>query len=69
MDIRSDADVLAPLLMRLTGADSLPIMFVGGEPIVRDMDEFRALRDSGELKTRISEAGAVVGGAQRRKKH
>ena len=44
-------------------------MLVGGEPVVRDMDEFRALRDSGELKTRISEAGAVVGGAQRRKKH
>ncbi|KAL1741804.1 hypothetical protein HDZ31DRAFT_44606 [Schizophyllum fasciatum] len=69
MDTRSDADVLAPLLMRLTGADALPILLVGGEPVVRDMDEFRTLRDSGELKERISKAGAVAGGGLRRKKH
>ncbi|TRM70264.1 hypothetical protein BD626DRAFT_390803 [Schizophyllum amplum] len=69
MDTRADADVLAPLLMRLTGAETFPIMLVGGEPIVRDMDEFRALRDSGELKTRITQAGAIAGAAPRRKKH
>jgi glutaredoxin-related protein len=66
VDIRDDAEVLKPMLLRLTASSDLPILLVGGQPIgsitvIRDMIE------SGELQRRIYEAGAVS--VEKKKKH
>lgn len=62
----ADAQVLIPLLYRLTASDSLPILLIGGSP-VGSVDAIRELDASGELKKRVTEAGAVVDGAKRKK--
>ncbi|KAF5374566.1 hypothetical protein D9757_010174 [Collybiopsis confluens] len=58
VDIRDDADVLRPMLVRLTSSSDLPILLIGGKPI-RSIAEFRDMAESGELQRRIREAGAV----------
>lgn len=61
-----DGEVLKPLLLRLTSATDLPILVIGGKPI-GSMAEIRALQLSGELQTMISQAGAIVDGAKKKK--
>ncbi|KIK98486.1 hypothetical protein PAXRUDRAFT_823846 [Paxillus rubicundulus Ve08.2h10] len=67
VDQREDAQVLIPLLMRLTHVPSLPIVLIGGQPVGTDaqdtkslMVEIRRLQASGELSHRVLEAGAKV---------
>lgn len=64
--MRDDADVLKPVLSRLTGFDELPILLVGGK-IVGSMDDIRDLAKDERLAQLVTEAGAVVNGAKRRK--
>jgi len=67
VDQRADADVLIPLLYRLTDSIELPILLIGGNP-VGSMDTIRELNTSGELKALVTRAGAVVDGAKKRRK-
>ncbi|KIJ18583.1 hypothetical protein PAXINDRAFT_161441 [Paxillus involutus ATCC 200175] len=67
VDQREDAQVLIPLLVRLTHVPSLPILLIGGQPVGTDaqdtkslMVEIRKLEASGELTRRVLEAGAIV---------
>ncbi|EIN11902.1 hypothetical protein PUNSTDRAFT_62402 [Punctularia strigosozonata HHB-11173 SS5] len=66
VDMRADAPVLEPLLLRLTGASSLPVLIVGGHPIT-DLDVVRKLNADGTLKKMVSTAGAKIDGARRKK--
>ncbi|KAJ4490903.1 hypothetical protein J3R30DRAFT_3654002 [Lentinula aciculospora] len=56
VDIRPDADVLKPILMRLTSLSDLPILLVGGKP-VGSITEVREMVETGELQRKIHEAG------------
>ncbi|KIM69262.1 hypothetical protein SCLCIDRAFT_1208690 [Scleroderma citrinum Foug A] len=67
VDQRDDASVLTPLLTRLTGVPTLPILLIGGKPIgvgARNLEslmaEIQGLEDSGELKSMILGAGAGI---------
>lgn len=67
VDQREDAQVLLPLLTRLTHVPSLPILLIGGQAVGIDapdikslMGEIRKLHDNGELTRRVAEAGATV---------
>ncbi|KAF9237577.1 hypothetical protein BU15DRAFT_88721 [Melanogaster broomeanus] len=73
VDQREDADVLIPLLTRLTNVPSLPILLVGGQPVgsgMQDakslMTEIRRLYDGGLLVQRVLEAGAKIDIGKRR---
>ncbi|KAA1475180.1 hypothetical protein DENSPDRAFT_852795 [Dentipellis sp. KUC8613] len=57
IDQRSDADVVAPMIYRLTGQPALPILLVGGKP-VGTIDDIRDLIANGELKRMVIDAGA-----------
>ncbi|KAI0267008.1 hypothetical protein BC834DRAFT_823062 [Gloeopeniophorella convolvens] len=67
VDDRADADVLIPLLYRLTNTTELPILLIGGTPI-GSMDAIRELDASGQLKALVTRAGAVLDGSKRRRK-
>ncbi|TFY58385.1 hypothetical protein EVG20_g8170 [Dentipellis fragilis] len=55
IDQRSDADVVAPMIYRLTGQPALPILLVGGKP-VGTIDDIRDLIANGELKRMVIDA-------------
>ncbi|TFK66552.1 hypothetical protein BDN72DRAFT_859836 [Pluteus cervinus] len=61
VDVRDDADVLGPLLTRLTHLDDLPVLLIGGK-VIGGIEEMRLARASGELKELIQEAGGIVDG-------
>jgi hypothetical protein len=64
---RLDADVLEPLLRRITSS-SFPLLLVHGEPIdVSSLDRVKYLSQSGTLRKIISDAGAVIDGGRRKK--
>jgi glutaredoxin len=63
VDLRDDADVLGPLISRLTSSD-LPILLIGGQQ-VGSISDIRMLNASGKLQTMIATAG-VVDRAQKR---
>ena len=65
---QEDGDVLIPLLYRLTSSTELPLLLIGGKP-VGSMATIRELNESGELRTMITNAGAVVDGAKKKKSH
>lgn len=60
----ADADVLIPLLFRLTDSSELPILLIGGKP-VGSMDTIRELSSTGQLKALATHAGAVLDGAKK----
>lgn len=63
-----DSQILIPLLKRLTGSQTLPILLIGGQlagPTLKDLTE---LRESGELRAMIDSSGAVVNGLKRGRK-
>ncbi|KAI0690287.1 hypothetical protein C8T65DRAFT_745883 [Cerioporus squamosus] len=66
VDRRPDENVLTPLLFRLTSADELPILLVGGRTVGHPKD-IKYLATKGELQKAITEAGAVVDGARKKK--
>ena len=66
IDVRDDADVLKPILARLTSSTELPILLVNGKP-VGSIEDIRELVKSGELQEMIETAGAVINGAKAKK--
>ncbi|KAF9462437.1 hypothetical protein BDZ94DRAFT_1165919 [Collybia nuda] len=66
VDIRDDAEVLMPMMSRLTSALEFPILLVGGK-YVGSIEDIRAMDKSGELRKAISASGAVIDGGKRKK--
>ncbi|THU86557.1 hypothetical protein K435DRAFT_559179, partial [Dendrothele bispora CBS 962.96] len=66
IDVRDDAEVLKPLVQRLTSSTDLPVLLVGGQSM-GSMADIRDMVESGELKQRILDAGAVVGKPKKKK--
>ena len=64
--LAADENVLTRLLYRLTSTSELPILLVGGRTIGRPK-EIKYLATKGELQKAITEAGAVVDGARKKK--
>jgi hypothetical protein len=58
VDQRADADVLTPLLFRLTSSADLPILLVGGKS-VGTPSEISELHRSRELHRMVIQAGAI----------
>lgn len=65
--MRDDADVLIPMLARLTSSPELPVLIIGGKPIDSSLDNIHELEKSGELQKMITEAGLMVNGAKKKK--
>ncbi|KAF9527345.1 hypothetical protein CPB83DRAFT_895359 [Crepidotus variabilis] len=65
VDVREDSDILTPMLARLTGTD-LPVLLIGGK-VIGSTKEARALLERKELQKMITEAGAQIDGAKRKK--
>jgi len=66
VDLREDADILAPMLKRLTSSPDLPVLLVGGKPIY-SVEEVRELEKTGELQKIITAAGSLINGSKRKK--
>jgi glutaredoxin-related protein len=66
VDIRDDAEVLTPIISRLTSAPELPVLLVGGE-YIGSIEDIRAMDKSGELRKVISASGALIDGGKRKK--
>jgi len=65
---RVDVEVLEPVLHRLTGSSSFPILLVHGVLIdASTADRVEELDKSGTLKKLFGEAGAVINGGKRKK--
>ena len=62
----ADEEVLTELLYRLTSVSELPVLLVGGRTIA-EPKEIKWLAETGELQKAITEAGAVVDGARKKK--
>lgn len=67
VDVREDAEVLKPLLARLTHTDQLPILLIGGK-VFGSTDELRTVFEDGSIKQLFEDAGAIVNGAKKGKK-
>jgi len=66
VDTRDDADVLIPMLQRLTSVPDFPILIVAGEVIGSTQDIHR-LNDDDTLRKMIIHSGASIGVGKRRK--
>lgn len=66
VDIRDDAEVLKPIIARLTAPHELPVLLVGGKPVA-SVEELKEMVKIGELQLLITQAGAVVNGAKKKK--
>jgi hypothetical protein len=66
VDVRDDAEVLIPMLTRLTSSE-LPVLLIGGKPIHLSVERIRELEKSGELQRMITDAGSLVNGAKKKK--
>jgi hypothetical protein len=65
---RLDADTLEPVLRRLTGSPSFPILVVDGVLVdVSTADRLKELSESGTLKKLVTESGAIIDGGKRKK--
>lgn len=62
-----DVEVITPILYRLTGASSVPILLVGGRN-AGTVEEIRAANATGALRLDLAAAGAVIGGSEKKKK-
>jgi glutaredoxin-related protein len=67
VDIRDDADVLTPIIARLTSSPELPVLLIGGK-YVGSIANVRDLHESGELRKLITASGAVIDGTKRGKR-
>lgn len=67
VDERRDADIISPLLHRLTSSPTLPILLVGGRP-AGTVEQIQAGHEDGSLKRLLADAGAVIGGSEKKKK-
>ena len=62
---QDDHKLLFPLLYRLTGASSLPIVLIGGEPQTYSYEELVEMNETGELAKKLNSAGAETDGVER----
>lgn len=63
-----DAAVLTPLIFRLTEAQDLPVLLIGGKRVaVNDIAALRAMQESGDLQKSIQSAGAILNGGKKKK--
>jgi len=67
VDTRDDADVLTPILARLTSSSELPVLLIGGK-YVGSIENIRDLHNSGDLRILITASGAVIEGTKRGKR-
>jgi glutaredoxin-related protein len=71
VDARDDAEVLAPMLTRLTQSPDLPILLIAGKP-VGTISQILEMLVNGELQRLITSSGAVMenkkGKKERRRK-
>ncbi|KII92558.1 hypothetical protein PLICRDRAFT_103624 [Plicaturopsis crispa FD-325 SS-3] len=68
VDQRDDAAVLTPLIFRLTEAQDLPVLLIGGKRVaVNDIAALRAMQESGDLQKSIQSAGAILNGGKKKK--
>jgi len=67
IDQRADADVLTPLLFRLTNSTELPILLIGGTT-VGSIETIRQLDADGKLKELAISAGAVPESSKKHRK-
>jgi hypothetical protein len=66
VDTRDDADVLIPLLHRLTSTDAFPILIVAGKPVGMPED----ILHDGTLQQLIIHSGVIVNGPRKKiRKH
>ncbi|KAH7100849.1 hypothetical protein BKA62DRAFT_619473 [Auriculariales sp. MPI-PUGE-AT-0066] len=68
IDLRDDKRVLKPLLYRLTGLSSFPLILIGGHPIL-DVNSVFSLDKAGALAELLRTSGAIVGGSDARRKY
>jgi len=66
VDLRDDAEIVEPLIRRLTSVSELPVLIVGGKTL-GSLEDIKASAESGELQKLVAASGAVVNGAKRRK--
>ncbi|KAF5351703.1 hypothetical protein D9756_007654 [Leucocoprinus leucothites] len=66
VDVRDDADVLIPMLHRLTSIHEFPILIVAGR-LVGTLEDVRQMNNNGTLRQMIAQSGARIEGARRRK--
>jgi len=66
VDVRDDAEVLVPMLARLTTSE-LPVLLIGGKPIHASVDKIREMEKSGALQKMINDAGSLVNGSKKKK--
>lgn len=66
VEYRPDEDVLKPVLQRLTGVSELPILLIGGK-IIGTAQEVKYMHAKGDLARAITQAGAIVDGAKKKK--
>lgn len=64
--LAADEHVLKALLQRLTGDSELPVLLVGGSR-VGTMQEIRYMYTKGDLARKITNAGAIIDGAKKKK--
>jgi hypothetical protein len=65
---RPDVDTLEPVLQRLAGSSSFPLLLVDGSLIdVSTSDRLQELGGSGTLQILVTESGAIINGGKRRK--
>jgi len=67
VDQRADANVLTPLLLRLTNSTELPVLLIGGSS-VGSVDTIRELDSRGRLKALIIDAGGLPASARKLRK-
>ncbi|KXN90950.1 hypothetical protein AN958_03017 [Leucoagaricus sp. SymC.cos] len=66
VDVRDDADVLIPMLHRLTSNSEFPILLVAGRSI-GTIQEIHRMEHDGTLRRMIAESGATINGAKHKK--
>ncbi|KZV98331.1 hypothetical protein EXIGLDRAFT_596186, partial [Exidia glandulosa HHB12029] len=66
VDKRVDASVLRPMLQRLTHRSQLPIVLIAGIPLT--LEDLRAEQVADTLKARVEKSGAVIDGANQRRR-
>ncbi|KAF9452788.1 hypothetical protein P691DRAFT_783334 [Macrolepiota fuliginosa MF-IS2] len=66
VDVRDDADVLIPVLRRLTSSDEFPFLIIAGKP-VGSVQEIRRMVSNGTLRQMITRSGAVIDGVKKKK--
>lgn len=66
VDTREDAQILAPMLARLTSFPELPVLLIGGS-VVGSTEQVKVLANSGELQKMVIRAGGQINDKKKKK--